>query len=325
MILAGFVEGNRTALGLFEEEDGDTRLVREEEFKSRAFDSLEQILVSFLERQSGVSLRASCIGVAGPVIDGRCVATNIPWTLEESALAQSVGAPIVKLINDVQATAYGVIQLGEDDFSVVNTGVVREGNRIVVAADTGFGAAILHWDGIRFAAMPTEAGHVSFAPQNDLEMDLLSHLRAKYDRHVSVERVLSRQGLADVYRFLCAREQVREAGEFGQAGEPEHAEELVLRLGLSGANAQCAAALELFASVLGSTAGNLALTCLSFGGVDLSGEIVQRIFPILERGGFTAAFLGKGRFRELLRRMRVRVALNPGTPLLGAASFAARL
>lgn len=192
-------------MALFEEKDDGVSLIREATYASRAYPSLEAILVTFLEQEPELSLRTCCLGVAGPVLDGQCRSVHLPWTLEELALAHAIGAPYVKLLNDLVAAAYGVLYLQPHELHVLNPGRGRErqGQTVaVIAAGVGLGEAILTWDGVQFRALATEGGHVSFAPNTDQEIELLRYLRAKFEGHISFERVLSDSGLYNIYSFL---------------------------------------------------------------------------------------------------------------------------
>src|SRR5262249_13309510 len=159
------VGGTKTVVALFEERDDSLHLVRDGTFPSREHRSLEEILAKFLQGASGVSLRAACFGVAGAVIEGKCRTTNLPWELDERELARAVGAPRGKLLNDLEAAAYGMLYLGEDELCVLNEGVRprRHGNVAVLAAGTGLGEGMLYWDGERYHPMASEGGHADFA------------------------------------------------------------------------------------------------------------------------------------------------------------------
>src|SRR5262249_24774224 len=201
MILAGDVGGTKTTAALFELQGDELRLAREETFRSQEHPSLEDILQHFLR---GEKLRAACFGVAGPVIDGKCTATNLPWVMEETKLAAATGAPRVKLLNDLEATAFGMLFLKPDEHVHLNPHAPprRHGNVAVIAAGTGLGEAMLFWDGEQYHPIASEGGHVDFAPRTDQEFELLRFLRAKLGGRVSYERLLSGPGFHSIYEFL---------------------------------------------------------------------------------------------------------------------------
>jgi glucokinase len=327
LILAGDIGGTKTVIGLFEDTGDGLRQVEEIVYASQEHGSFEEILSKFYSVEGRPPVQAACLGVAGPVIDGACTATNLPWRLTETGLAQVLSAPRVKLVNDLAAMAYGMLFLDVGDFAVLNAGTRpgRRGHIAVIAAGTGLGEAFLFWDGERHHPIGTEGGHSPFAPNSEQEIGLLRFLRAKYDGHVSYERVLSGPGLYNIYEFLCEAGDEPEPGwltEQCREGDPSAA---VSKAGLAGKDPVCAATLEMFSSIYGVEAGNLALKVLSTGGVVLGGGIAPKILPVLENGSFMRGYTDKGRFSELLESMEVRVALNSRAPLIGAAHLARRL
>ncbi|MBI4636431.1 MAG: glucokinase [Candidatus Rokubacteria bacterium] len=321
MILAGDVGGTKTALGLFADEPAGPRLLRGATLPSREFGSLEAAIRRFLDDEAPGEVGAACFGVAGPVVDGRCVTTNLPWELDEGHLAKAIPARRVKLVNDLEAGALGVLGLPASDLETIQRGPARAGNKVVIAAGTGLGEAICVWDGVRYAVIASEGGHADFAPRGDLEIELLRFLAAELG-HVSWERVLSGPGLHNVYRFLR---------DTGRAAEPPWLRErlaagdpgvVITEVGLAGGDPLCAGALDLFVSLYGAEAGNLALKALAVGGVILAGGIAPKIRAKLAGETFVRAFRDKGRFATLMSRIPVHVALDPAAPLLGAAGVA---
>ncbi len=324
MILAGDIGGTKTVIGLFEGTGNRVRGVRDETFSSQSHGTLEDILDRFLAGVSRPSLDAACFGVAGPVIQGRSKITNLQWELDERKLAEALQVPRAKLLNDLEAAAYGMLHLDPTDLCQLQPGLKRDGNIAVIAAGTGLGEAILYWDGTRHHPIASEGGHADFAPQTDLEMELLIYLRREFG-HVSYERLLSGPGLFNIYRFLR---------DSGFAVEPEWLRDriaqgdpgaMVSQIGLAGEHPLCTRALDLFISVYGAEAGNLVLKALAVGGVYVGGGIAPKILPKLLDGTFIHAFTDKGRFAELLQTIEVKVALNPRAPLIGAANYALRL
>ena len=326
MILAGDIGGTKTLLALFDDAAGTLQLRRDASFPSQEAASLEAILTRFLGT-TATPLRAACFGVPGVVIDGRCETTNLPWTLDEQTLAQHTGAPRVKLLNDLEAAAYGMLHLEAHELAPLNAGTrpSRRGNVAVIAAGTGLGEAMLIWDGSHHMPVASEGGHADFAPRTDHEIELLRYLRDKFGGHVSYERVLTGPGLHNVYNFLrdtgYAPEPPWIAAQL-TSGDPSAT---IAEVGLAGGDALCVATLDLFAAVYGAEAGNMALRCLAIGGVFVGGGIAPKLLPALRNGRFMQAFTAKGRFAELLQSIPVHVALNPRAPLLGAARYALRL
>jgi glucokinase len=327
MILAGDIGGTKTVVALCEQKSGQLQVVRDATFKSQEHASLEEILLLFLGQGPRPTLRAGCFGVAGAVIEGRCRTTNLPWELDERVLAPAIGAPRVKLLNDLEAAAFGMLFLRPDELCVLNPGVQprRKGNVAVIAAGTGLGEAMLYWDGQRHHPMASEGGHADFAPQNDQEVELLRYLWGKLGGHCSYERVLSGPGFHNIYRFLRDRGYYPEPAWLADRLKTGDPSAIISQVGLAGEDPLCVATLNLFSLLYGSEAGNLALKCVSVGGVFVGGGIAPKMLSILQNGSFLRGFTNKGRFSELVKSMQVSVALNPRAPLLGAAHFALSL
>ena len=324
IVLAGDVGGTKTALALFETTGRGPVLVRDDTLPSREFASLEVAIERFLGAGARPRIEAVCLGVAGPVVDGRCVATNLPWVIDERALASSIPASRVKLLNDLEVAAHGVLALPERELHVLQPGIARRGHLVLIAAGTGLGEALIVQDGDRRVVIASEGGHADFAPRDDVEEDLLRYLRKEFGR-VSLERILSGPGLFNVYRFLRDTGWAKESAEVAdrmRAGDPSA---VVTEMALADRDPMCAKALDIFVSVYGAEAGNLALKAMAVGGVFVGGGIAPRILPRLTNGAFVTAFRDKGRLAPLMDAMPIHVALNPRAPLLGAAQVASSL
>ncbi|HEV8440898.1 MAG TPA: glucokinase [Methylomirabilota bacterium] len=319
MILAGDVGGTKTALALFESAGDGLAVVNEATLQSQEFPSLEAVLGRFLDSCGRPPLEAACFGVAGAVVGGRSRITNLPWDLEEAALARAIGVARVKLLNDLEAAAHGVLSLPADGFTTLQAGRPRPGHRVLIAAGTGLGEAILAWDGVRHIVVSSEGGHTDFAPRSEREIELLRFLRRRFD-HVSYERVLSGPGLHEIYRFLRASGRAPAWLDEKLAGGDPSA--VISAVALSGDDPVCVEALDLFVSVYGAEAGNLALKALAIGGVYVGGGIAPKIRPKLEDGRFLTAFRDKGRFSPLMAAIPVALVVEPRAALLGAARVA---
>lgn len=324
MLLAGDIGGTKTVLALFDAEAAVPTLHRRAAFPSRAFKTFDAVLERFLEPFRGIVLSAACFGVAGPVMAAQVRTTNLPWALDAQALAARLGLRQVSLLNDMQAMAYGMLHLPPHEFHVVSPGAppAEPANIAVIAAGTGLGEAMLVRIGTRYHPLATEGGHADFAPRNAMEFGLLGYLSEQHGGHVSWERVLSGSGLVALYRYLRQRT-VAEPGWL--AARLQHAPDpaaVVTAVGLDRSDPVCVETLELFTSLYGAEAGNLALKTLALGGVLVGGGIAPRLLPVLRGGHFLQALTDKGRYADLLRRVPVKVALNPDAPLLGAAHYA---
>ena len=321
MLLAGDVGGTNMRLALFEEEGGRLVERRRERFPTRDFPTLRAALERFLG--GGTGLSAAAFGVAGPVRHGRAEGTNVAFSIDAEEIGAGLGVPAA-VLNDLEANAWGLAELGPSDFAVLNRGEAdAEGNGALISAGTGLGEAILFRTKEGFVPMPSEGGHASFAPKNDEEIELLKALRFRHG-HVSWERVVSGPGLATLYRFEREISGVSEpewlAREIEAAGD---AAPVVSRAALDERDPVCQRTMHRFVSLYGAEAGNLALKALATGGVWIGGGIAPKILPLL-RDGFFSAFTAKGRFAPILGRIPIRVVLNDSCALLGAARAAAR-
>jgi glucokinase len=325
IVLAGDVGGTKTALALFETGGrGALRLIRDATLPSREFGTLELAIEQFLAAGARPPIDAVCVGVAGPVVDGRSVTTNLPWVIDERRLAAEIPARRAKLLNDLEVAAHGVLELPDGDLRTLQPGVARDGNLVLIAAGTGLGEALIIRDGERRLVIASEGGHASFAPRGDLEEDLLRYLRKEFD-HVSWERVLSGPGLVNIYRFLRDTGSAPESASVAVRMRSEDPGAVITEMALGKSDALCDKAVDMFVALYGAEAGNLALKALAVGGVLVGGGIAPRLITRLAAGAFVAAFRDKGRLAPLLEAVPIRVSLNPRAPLLGAATVAAEL
>ena len=323
MILGGDVGGTKCNLALFDERLGALVMGEDRRFPSRDFPTFEDVVAEFVRsvaEPAGIKVTAAGFGVAGPVHKGTVVATNLPWRIEAKSLADLLNLPHVALLNDLEATANGIAALGPKDFETLNKGTEgAHGLQAVIAAGTGLGEAGLYWDGSRHRPFSSEGGHADFAPRNELEDDLLVYLRTRFGSHVSWERILSGPGLRNVYDFLRDTKRGTEEPWLKEAMEKDDPSAVISRAALDHKSKICVDALDLFVSIYGGEAGNLALKLLSAGGVYVGGGIAPKILPKLRGPVFMENFLAKGRLRPVLEQMPVRVILNDNTALFGAA------
>ncbi|MGH7559233.1 MAG: glucokinase [Gemmatimonadota bacterium] len=326
LVLAGDVGGTKLNLGLARTRGEGVEVIAEERYESDDFDGLAAAVRSFLEERgkdlSGGRIEQACFGVAGPVLGERSVLTNLPWRLDEGTLERELGIEEILFLNDLEATAYGLSTLSEDGLSTLHPGRVRGSTRAVIAAGTGLGGAILSEVDGWPRALPTEFGHVDFAPRDDEEWALLAFLRARHGR-VSVERVVSGPGIVAIYEFLRDTGREKEPRWLAErlAGSDERGP-VISEAALRSEAPICEAALARFVSAYGAAAGNLALSCLALGGIYVGGGIAPEILPALQDGTFRGAFRDKGRLRDLLTDVPIHVILEPRAALLGAAQRA---
>lgn len=328
MILAGDVGGTKSNLGLFETADGGLRLVRSAKYHSPEFPGLPAVIDAFLAAGPPVEggLQAACFGIPGPVIGNRASTPNLAWVVDGAQVASEAGVLTVALINDLVATAEGIPLLAQDEVAVLQAGTPQEdGNRVLIAAGTGLGMALIPRVGDRWVPVPSEGGHMDFAPRTEDEIGLLRHLRERFGR-VSAERVVSGPGLYNVYQYLRDEVHVPESPRVREAlGRGEDPARVIGEAALAEDCSLCSRSLEMFVAAYAASAGNLALLGTATNGVWLGGGIAPKILPRLKDGLFLQTFLAKGRFVPFLEKVPVRVILNDKAALLGAARHAASI
>jgi glucokinase len=320
MLLAGDIGGTKTLLGAFDPSHARPRPIAVRSFATLDYDDLTTMIAAFLKDDAvnDSTIETACFGVAGPVIGESATMTNIPWAIDARRVRSAFDFQRVKLLNDLEAMAYAVPVLADDEVHVLQRGEASPtGNIALIAAGTGLGEALLHRVDGRYIASPTEAGHADFAARTERELALVRHLTARFGR-VEVERVISGRGLLVLHTFT--HPQPCTAGV--DVDDPDAAAD-ISRAALDRRCAGCVETLDLFVDAYGAEAGNLALRSVATGGVFIGGGIAPKILPALIAGSFMRAFCAKDPLEELVRRMPVKVILNAEAGLLGAAVYAA--
>ena len=322
--LAGDIGGTNARLASVEIVGGRARVEDPIQYPSAAFRGLGEIVRRYFADVGG-SFDRACFGVAGPVVDGVCEATNLPWVIRVDDLAQHIGIERVALINDFQAIGHALPLLGDGDLVTLQAGEPTErGVLALIGAGTGLGEGFLVWDAGHYRVCASEGGHATFAAQSALEWGLAEQLRAAHG-HVSYERLVSGPGLVNIYQYLAAREM---AGAERSAAWDDVAREgaaAITRHAEAHTDERCVQAVDMFAAAFGAQAGNLALTVMATGGVFVAGGIAARMADKLRDGTFMSAFRAKGRLSPLLERIPVHAIVNPSVGLVGAASIASSL
>jgi glucokinase len=322
VLLAGDIGGTKTRLALYDETNGQLRLASSSFYESRSATTLEEIVLRFLKDSNTAAPRAACFGVAGAVVGGQVQATNLPWRVTEKGLAAHLGIPRVRLLNDLEAAAHGVMAISDpESLTTLQKGTPPTERRALalVSAGTGLGVAFMLWNGTGYEVAPSEGGHCDFAPQDEVEDALVAWLRRQFG-HVSYERIVSGPGLVNLYRFLRAFRKTPEPPWLTERIGLGDAAPVIAGAGLSGEDEICDETLTRFVRIYGAAAGNYALTALAVGGVFLGGGIAPKLLARIKEGPFLHAFAAKGRFAEAMRRVPVHVVMAPDVALLGAAS-----
>jgi len=322
IFLAGDIGGTKTNLIAFSPGSGPTRPLAQASFASADYAGLGNLAKQFLTNLPHRVERA-CFGVAGPVINGCSQITNLPWLLDEKHLSLELDIETVLLVNDLTATAASIPNLRKEDIKQIKTGTSNpHGQVAVIAPGTGLGEAFLAWDGSRYRAYASEGGHVNFAPSSVLEIELLTFL-LKTTGQVSYEDVCSGIGLPNIYAFLRANGHATSEDLDRQLAEADDPTPLIIQKAKDKTSAceLCKKSLQLFVSILGAEAGNLALKFMATGGVYLGGGIPPRIIAELDSDNFRSSFANKGKMAPLVNSIPVYVIMNPRAPLIGAASI----
>ena len=324
IILAGDIGGTKTHLGLYRARDSRLMPIFDHIYPTQDYPSLESVLNDFTRCSEQVT--AACLGIPGPVAGGRAHPTNIAWEVREESLSKALNGASTRLVNDLAATAYGMLYLEPSDLVELQTGEQPQqpANIAVIAAGTGLGEAGLIAGNTGWSPVASEGGHCDFAPIGAEQVALLQFLEREFG-HASYERTVSGPGVHNIYRFLLEHlpdPEPQWLTELMATGDPSAA---IGEAALTARDARCIHTIELFLDIYGAEAANLALKFLAFGGLYIGGGIAPRILPLLQRGGFMRSFLNKGRLNAVLERIAVRISLNQNAALLGAAHLAASI
>ncbi|MBI4141277.1 glucokinase [Candidatus Woesearchaeota archaeon] len=309
LILASDVGGTKTILAVYNLKDGKLQLLTKEKYKSKAYKSFEELLTNFFTTTK-IIVSTAVFGVPGPVLNNTCKAANLPWFIDAKKLEQKFHFQRVKLANDFYAFGSGVELLPPKDFTKLNNATPCEKKtRAFIGAGTGLGEAYAVWmDG--YHVYSSEGAHADFAPRNDMEIALLQFLAKKFG-HVSIERLLSGKGLTNIYRFLRGEE----------INENDDLSIKIVQHALNNKDAVCKHAVDIFTSIYGAEAGNLALRTKAIGGIYIGGGIARTLLP-KNKKLFLNAFHDKGRLSYLTKQIPVYIVMNPETGILGAANYA---
>lgn len=339
LLLAGDIGGTKTILRLVEISDSPgLRTIYEASYPSGDFPDLVPIVQQFLAQVNAPTPQKACFAIAGPVVNNTAKLTNLAWYLDTERLQQELNIPSISLINDFAAVGYGIFGLTKQDLLTLQVGKHQpEAPIAVIGAGTGLGEGFLIKQGNHYQVFPSEGGHADFAPRSELEFLLLKYLLDKHDiQRVSVERVVSGQGIVSIYQFLRDRKIATESPEIAQivrtweqeAGQAEKSVDpgaVIGKAALEGRDRLSEQTIQLFIEAYGAEAGNLALKLLPYGGLYIAGGIAPKILPLIQNSNFLLNFTQKGRMRSLLEDIPVYIILNQQVGLIGAALSAARL
>lgn len=326
LLLAGDIGGTNTRLSLVQADcEGKSLITVNEAVYPSSKDGLVSIVERFLSEKAKPD--KACLAVAGPVLNNKCKLTNLPWPeLNGEQLQEDLHIPQVNLINDFVAIGYNIV-LEDDGKKTLETLQIGEPAKlapiVIIGAGTGLGQALAIPQGNSYQVFPTEGGHVDFAPQNELEEELLQYLRGKEKVKVDVERVVAGPGIVEIYQFLRDRKFPNEA--VGDILEQDDLAKAIAQ-GAEQGNIICQETMQIFVEAYGAAVGNVAVSFLPFGGIYIAGGIAAQNINLIKNGRFMAAFQNKARVNPLLlEKIPVHIVLNTLSGLTGAAKYAAQI
>jgi glucokinase len=315
MFLIADIGGTKINFALVE----NKKFLKEKKLYCKEFNSFNSALFSFLKDVNLNKIDKVCLAVAGPIKNNKCKITNLPWTIDAKNISKKLNKEVF-LLNDLEASAYGIEGLSDKDFYVLNKGKKQKGNRAIISAGTGLGEAGIYFDGKKYHPFACEGGHSDFGARNKIEFELFQYLAKKF-KHVSYEKVVSGPGLYMLYRFLVDTKKAPYSRLLEKEFLRQDPSSLISEKALKKENAICIKALDWFVSLYGAEAGNLALKFLATGGIFIGGAIALKILEKLKDKIFMKAFIDKGRFSKMLSNISVKVILNKKLPLLGCLEY----
>lgn len=320
LILAGDVGGTKANMMLCRLSADGLQTIKEQRYESKDYTSFNDILTHFLEGQARPD--DICLSVAGPVIEGKVKFTNLSWNIDSEDICNHLAGCKVAIINDLEATAYGLAALKKEELAVLYKGEAEApGNIAILAAGTGLGEAGLYFDGTHFHPFATEGGHADFAPRSQRDIAVLNFLFKRHE-HVSWERLLSGRGIVTIWEYLTQAENKATPAWLSDQMKDTDPAPVISKAALEGTCPVCVEAIEMFNRYLAIEAANLVLKLKATGGLYLAGGIAPKLLQLLKPDVWIDVFSKSGRMKQLLDDVTVSVVLNEKAPLLGASYYA---
>src|SRR5690606_33210966 len=322
LILAPDIGGTQARLALFEVIHGVLSLLKEELFKTKDYSSFFNILKHFCSEEIP-NISSLCLGIAGPVNEGRVQATNFSWVIDKSQIIKETKIQSVWIINDMEAHAYGLEIMAKDDFHELKKGSVIPGNAGIISPGTGLGEAGLFWNGKIHIPFATEGGHCDFSPRNEMDLEIWRFLHAKFGQ-VSWETIVSGPGIYNIYLFLIQYRNIREPDWFLKEISEGNPTVIISNCAKNQTYPVCTEVIDLFLRFLAIEAAQLALKFKATGGIYIGGGIILKIIDMVDKEKFQKEFVDSHRMSPLLDLIPVNIILNEKTAIYGAAVFAIR-
>ena len=322
-LLGGDAGGTKVNLAIFEATASGVKMIKSSSYQSGSFPSANKILQQFLQENPDYKPEKICLGVAGPVFEGRVTVTNLPWYLDANEIAAATNIHQVILLNDLEATAYGVAGLEEKDYSVLQEGDPEEGGNIsILAPGTGLGEAGLFWDGRNHHPFATEGGHCDFSCRSEEDLELHNFMLKKYDV-VSWESIIAGPGIFSIFQFLCEVKKRKASVAIEDRIKTSDPSAVVSQAAIEESDPVCVEAMRIFILHLARECCNLILKMKSTGGLLLAGGVPPKIISLLQDSWFYENMLDCDRMQDLVRKVPVKVILNDKAPMIGAGWFGA--
>ena len=323
IVLGGDAGGTKVNLAIFEATANGVNIIKSSTYHSSQYPSVNHILQQFLKEHPEFLPEKICLGAAGPVFDGRVEVTNLPWHIDANEIAAATGISQVILLNDLEATAYGIAGLGEEDFSVLSEGDGDAGgNMAILSPGTGLGEAGLFWDGLSHHPFATEGGHCDFSCRSAADLELHDYMLKKY-KVVSWESIIAGPGIYSIYQFLCGVKKQKANPALAEKMKDTDPSAVVSEAAVQEADPVCVEAMRIFVRNLARECCNLILKMKSTGGLLLAGGIPPKILPLLRKPWFYENLLDCDRMQDLVKKVPVKVILNDKAPMIGAGWYGA--
>ena len=322
IVLAADIGGTKINLALCGFKNNSPQILSSAKYHSKDYTTIEVVIKEFLAANNSLKPTAICIGAAGPVHDNKVAFTNLSWQVDGAEIARETGIKNVAIINDLEATAYGIACLDTHDFYNLQTGDKNvKGNIAIVAPGTGLGEAGMYFDGQSYHPFATEGGHTGFSPTTEIDIELLQYLQQQ-NKVVSCEHVVSGPGIFSIYQFLRDIKNMDEPQWLTEAFLTGDKTATISKAAIENKAKICVQTMQLFVKYLAQETTNLVLKFKATGGVYLGGGIPPKILPLLQQTTFLETFRQCDRMEELINSTPINVVLNDQAALLGAANFA---
>lgn len=324
-ILAADVGGTKTNIAQFVSQNGKMVLQLEETYTTNHHNSLTEIILDFIKKNNFEKPDRISIGAAGPVVNGTCHTTNIKFKIDVTELSRDLQINKVYLINDLEATAFGMTEMDDEFMVTMRNGNPSIGGHIaILAPGTGLGEACLFWDGKYLRPMPSEGGHSEFAPRTDVEFELVKFLQKTYGEIIVWERLVSGPAIYKIYEFLRDVKDYEEQAWLTQKlAEAKDKSAVISETAMSGLCTTCVLAMEMLVDFMARRANNMVLNYKATGGLILAGGIPPRIYNFINKDKIEESFLKCDEMEPLLAGIPIYLNLNSKTALYGAAYYGA--